>query len=313
VLGHDLEPNRFYNEVSQVAHELHKIGPKLVNLKIKNKAAILYSRQSDFGLSYMPFKDGNAYMEVLRQMHRAAFRQNIPVDFVLAENADFTGYSLLLVPPLYVASDALLEKISEFVKDGGHVIMSVKSGFTDENSVVRHIKAPGPLREACGFYYQEFSSINSVSLQNDPFKVGQEKNLSKNWIEFIIPETAKALAYYDDPFFGKYPAVTENKFGKGSLTYEGCLVTDEIQSKIISSKALETGLIDSENHLTYPIVMRSGINGQGKNIRYYLNYSDKEESVAYTFPKGTNLFTNALLKRGDNILLKPWDVVIVEE
>jgi beta-galactosidase len=39
VLGHDLEPNRFYNEVSQTAHELQKIGPKLVNLKIKNKVA----------------------------------------------------------------------------------------------------------------------------------------------------------------------------------------------------------------------------------------------------------------------------------
>jgi beta-galactosidase len=89
VLGHDLEPNRFYNEVSQVAHELKKIGPKLVNLNIKNRTAILFSRESELGISYMPFKDGDAYMEVLRQMHRAAFRQNIGVDFIMAENADF--------------------------------------------------------------------------------------------------------------------------------------------------------------------------------------------------------------------------------
>jgi beta-galactosidase len=116
---------------------LQKIGSKLVNLKIKNTVAILYSRDSEFGLGYMPLKDGNAYMEVLRQMHRAAFRQNIGVDFVLAENTDFTGYKLLLVPPLYIASDALLNKISAFVKSGGHVIMSVKSGFCDENSAVR--------------------------------------------------------------------------------------------------------------------------------------------------------------------------------
>jgi beta-galactosidase len=137
--------------------------------------------------------------------------------------------------------------------------------------------------------------------------------MAKNWIEFIIPETAKPLVYYDDPFFKKYPAVTENKFGKGSLIYEGCLVTDEIQSKIISDKALEEGLIEKENHLIYPIVVRSGINDQGKTIRYYLNYSDKEESVVYSFPKGTNLFTAAALKKGDILVLKPWDVVIVEE
>jgi beta-galactosidase len=126
--------------------------------------------------------------------------------------ADFTGYTLLLVPPLYVASDELLKKISDFVKYGGHIIMSVKSGLCDENSVVRHVKAPGPLRYAAGFYYQEFSVVKSLSLVNDPFKVGDEKNKAKDWVEFILPETAKPIANYNDPFFGKYPAIVENKF-----------------------------------------------------------------------------------------------------
>jgi len=82
VLGHDLEPNRFYKEASQIAHELQKIGPRLVNLKVNNKVAVLYSRESDFGLGYMPFKNGNAYLDVVRQMHRAAFRNNLGVDFI---------------------------------------------------------------------------------------------------------------------------------------------------------------------------------------------------------------------------------------
>jgi beta-galactosidase len=313
VLGHDLEPNRFYNEVSRTAHELQKIGPKLANLKIKNKTAILYSRDSEFGLGYMPFKDGNAYMQVLRQMHRAAFRQNIGVDFIMAENADFTGYTLLLVPPLYIASDALLNKISDFVKNGGHVIMSVKSGFCDENSVVRHVKAPGPLRNAAGFFYQEFSNIKSVALLDDPFKVGEENNKAKDWVEFIIPETAKPVANYNDTFFGKYPAIVENKFGKGSFIYEGCLVTDEIQSKIVSTKALETGLIDKDRQLSYPIVMKYGINDQGKTVRYYFNYSNEEQSFVYKYSKGTDLLTDRTLKNGDRIILKPWDILILEE
>ena len=313
VLGHDLEPNRFYNEVSRTAHELKKIGSKLVNLKIENKVAILYSRDSNFGLGYMPFKDGNTYEEILSQMYKAAFRQNIGIDFVLAENADFKGYKLLLVPPLYVANDSLLSKISEFVRNGGHVIMSVKSGFCDENSVVRHIKAPGPLRDAAGFYYQEFSNIKSMALIDDPFKVGSEKNKALSWIEFIIPESCKILARYNDSFFGKYPAVTENNFGKGTFTYEGCLLTDEIQSQIILNKALGIGLVEKDKLLTYPIVMKSGINDQGKTIRYYLNYSDKEQEVVYRFNKGIDLLTNKALKQGDNFSIEPWDLLIIEE
>jgi beta-galactosidase len=311
-LGHDLEPNRFYNEVSKTAHELQKIGPKLVNLQIKNKVAILYSRDSEFGLSYMPFKEGNAYMEVVRQMHRAAFRENIGVDFVLAENADFTGYSLLLVPPLYVACDDLLKKISDFVKNGGHVIMSVKSGFCDENSVVRHVKAPGPLRDACGFYYQEFSYIRSIPLKTNSYNVDSSKNLAKAWIDFIIPETAKTIASYNDPFFGKYPAIVENKFGKGSLIYEGSLLTDEIQSKVVRNKAIEIGLL-GEDHIVYPVVLKNGTNDQGNTIRYYLNYSSSEQEIIHNYNAGTDLISNEKISKGEMLILKPWDLKIVEE
>ena len=128
--------------------------------------------------------------------------------------------------------------------------MSVKSGFCDENSVVRHEKAPGPLREATGFYYQEFSSVSDMSLTNDPFKVGAEKNKVSNWVEFIIPEKAKTIASYDDPFFGQYPAITENKYGNGSLIYEGCLVNDEIQSAVIIKKADRKSTRLNSSHIT---------------------------------------------------------------
>ena len=152
-----------------------------------------------------------------------------------------------------------------------------------------------------------------MSLTNDPFKVGAEKNKVSNWVEFIIPEKAKALASYDDPFFGKFPAITENKFGKGSLIYEGCLVSDEIQSAIVIKKVQEIGLVSKENRFQYPVVNKSGTNDQGKTIHYYLNYSDKSVNVIYNFNSGTNLFAKKTINNGENINLNPWDVAIVEE
>ena len=53
--------------------------------------------------------------------------------------------------------------------------MAMKSGFSNEHSAVRAQLAPGPLREACGFYYQEFDNISETTLKNDPFKVQQQK------------------------------------------------------------------------------------------------------------------------------------------
>ena len=39
--------------------------------------------------------------------------------------------------------------------------------------------APGPLRDAAGFYYQEFSNLKSpLKLKGDPYGVGEENRVS---------------------------------------------------------------------------------------------------------------------------------------
>src|SRR3974390_911446 len=87
VLSHDLEPNRAYAEVSRTAHELEKIGPHIVGLKIKNDVAILWSRDSDNAISFiaftsdaaLPWAPGRAsadYVSLVRQMHNALYHLN---------------------------------------------------------------------------------------------------------------------------------------------------------------------------------------------------------------------------------------------
>ena len=143
------------------------------------------------------------YLTLEDQLHRALYRLGVGADFVFAEQPDFTGYDVLLVPPLYVASDALLEKISAFAKAGGHVLLTLKSGFTNEWNTVRWSRAPGPLREAAGLSYQEFSNLKqSLPLKGDPFAAGSD-NKASVWADMILPETAKPLAFYDHPFFGR--------------------------------------------------------------------------------------------------------------
>ena len=78
----------------------------------------------------------------LQQLYNALYKLNVGVDFVFPSTGDFSQYKLLIVPSLYVADDALLKRISDYVHSGGHVLMTFKSGFTNENSAVRWQKAP---------------------------------------------------------------------------------------------------------------------------------------------------------------------------
>ena len=70
--------------------------------------------------------------------------QNIETDIIPCDKTtDFSGYDMLVIPPLYVATDQLLLAIDEFVQSGGHVVMMHKSGYCNEHSAVRATLAPG--------------------------------------------------------------------------------------------------------------------------------------------------------------------------
>ena len=190
------------------------------------------------------------------------------------------------MPPLYVASDETLDRISKYVENGGQVVMAFKSGYTNEYSTVRWQRAPGPLRKAAGFSYQEFSTLAyPVSLKPDRYKLG-DRNQASTWAEFLLPETAETLATYDHPFFGKFPAITRNRYGKGSLTYEGTALTDELQKAVIRDVLDRAGLTGADQQAPAPVRIRHGRNAKGTPVHFYLNFSPAPQNVTYSYADG---------------------------
>ena len=322
VLSHDLEPNRAYAEMSRTGKELQKIGQRLVGLRIRNDVAILWSRDSLNALNDMPFAKqtqwGSAgnnadYGSEVRQIHRALYDLNVGTDFVFPDTADLSAYKVLIVPSLYIADDALLQRIAEFVRKGGHVVMGFKSGFANENAAVRWTMAPGPLRQVLGFHYQEFSNLaQPLALKGDPFQAGDD-NKVRHWAEFLQLDTAKALAWYDHPFFGRWPAITANQYGAGKAVYEGTYLSDKLQKAVLQSVLQEKGLIGPDQQLPSHIQARTGVNRFGKTIRYYFNYSGNPATFTYRHKAGTDLLTSRAVKGDETVTLAPWDLVIVEE
>ena len=324
VLSHDLEPNRAYAEVSRTAHELTKIGQHLVNLKIHNDVAILYSVDSANALDFMPFGLAPAeqwhmgpvqadYKTLVDQLHRTLYNANVGTDFIFPEGADFSKYKLIVIPPLYIADDALLQKISDYVKGGGHVLMCFKSGFANENSAVRWVRAPGPLREAAGFSYQEFSNLEKpLALKGDGFSPSAT-NQAMYWAEFLQLEHAKPLATYDHPFFGQWPAITRNQFGKGTLTYEGTFLSNDLQQHVVLDTLKDAGISPIANELPPSVHEKSGVNSFGKTLHYFLNYSSAPQSFVYNERSGTDLITGLAAHPSQTLSLAPWDLTIVEE
>jgi beta-galactosidase len=312
ILSHDLEPNRIYAEMTGIAGELKRVGPQLVNLKKDNKVAILFSADSANAIGYMPFSDRVNYQSIVQQMWAALYDLNVEPDFVQAGEPALSRYKLVLVPPLYSASDTVLRQIGDYVKSGGHVVMAFKSGFTNQFSTVRDVMAPGPLRDVAGFHYQEFSNLaEPVRLTPDVFGAGAE-NKASVWVDLLMPDTAEVVASLEESNW-HFPAITRNRYGSGTLTYEATVVTDVLQREIVRDAVSRAGLASVDQKLPPAVRVRHGRNSQGKVLHYYFNFSGQEECLAYPYARGLDLLTDRAVEKGANVTLRPWGVVVLLE
>jgi beta-galactosidase len=315
LLSHDFEPNPTFNEAKTIGKDLEKIGDHLVNLKKKNKAAILFSNEALTAFETFGFGWGNPvkYNDILRSYYDALYKMNVGVDFVDPTSNNLEDYSLLIVPLLYAAPDSLLLRLNKYVKNGGHIIYTYKSGFTDQNVKVRTSIQPAIINEACGIGYSQFTIPNNVSIKGDLVNDSIENKKVNTWMELITPTTAKVLAYYDHPVWGKYAAITENKYGKGLATYIGCIISNQITEKILIDAVQKASIAGPDQQISFPLITKSGVNQKGKTLHYYFNYSGEPKSFEYPYPTATDLLKNKKVLTKEKIALPAWGVLIVEE
>jgi beta-galactosidase len=339
LLSHDFEPNPTYLEAQTIGKDFNRLSDKLVNLKKTNEVAILFSNEALTAFNAFSFGWGakENYNDILRPYYDALYRMNVGTDFIDPQSDFGLGmsdvgdaspkseirnpklkYKLIVVPALYAASDVLLKKLNDYVKAGGHVVYTFKSGFSDENVKVRSTVQPGVINEACGISYSQFTTPVNVSLKDDPYKVGAADNKVHTFVELITPTTAKVLAYYDHPVWGKYAAITQNTYGKGVATYIGCMTTAQLTENILREAMIKANIWDGLDHVEhaihFPLITKSGVNQHGKKVHYYFNYSAKPSTdVPYLHPNGQELLSNTPVLRNNRMTLEAWGVKIVEE
>jgi beta-galactosidase len=314
LLSHDFEPNPIYDEAKTIGADFARLSPHLINLKKTNQTAVLASNESLTALEWFKLPGSNKnYNDVVRLMYEQLYAMNIGCDVIFPASDDLDRYRLLIVPALYAAPDSLLERLNAFVSNGGHIVYSFKSGFADQHLKVRSLTQPGIISAACGIAYSMFAEPKRVGLKDDPFHVGEANNTISTWMELITPTTAEALAYYDHPEWGRYAAITRNRYGKGTATYVGCMPSPAIMRQVLQQAVKEAGLWSADQDLSFPLVTKSGTNQHGKAVHYYFNYAPQPSSIDYPYADGRELLSDRPVRSGQALPIDAWGVMIVME
>ncbi|HST85043.1 MAG TPA: beta-galactosidase [Kineosporiaceae bacterium] len=230
---------KVWREVVELGGVLARVS-EAAGTRTQAETAILFDWQAGWALNQGSHPTSLVeYADHPVAIHRALWRLGITVDGV-RPGADLSGYRLVVVPTLYLADDACVARLRDFVEAGGQLVITFCSGLVDENDHIRLGGYPGAFRELLGLRSEEIFPLPadcSVHLAS--------RDLAQNgtwtgslWTELTHLDGAEAIARYLDGPVAGHPAITRNAVGAGAAWYVGTALDDAALTALLNRVAV---------------------------------------------------------------------------
>jgi beta-galactosidase len=209
--------SRTFREVASLGAELADTG-SLVDSRSDNDVALVLDWDSWWALELDTHPASLTQIDALLAHYAPLFKANVGCD-VVHPDSDLSGYRLVVVPNLYLTRADTGRRLTEYVRRGGHLLVSFFSGIVDGSDQVHLGGYPGPLREVLGVRVEEFWPLadgGSVGVS-----VLGSTGRGSLWSEEISAEGAEVLGRFTDGGLAGRPVLTRHAFGDGVAWYLG--------------------------------------------------------------------------------------------
>lgn len=275
ILDQDSYRNSRYVTAAKTGKELAELTSLLHGSKVMSPVAMLLSPDSRWALQIQPGVEDFQYDRQFHDYYDAFRRAGVGVD-VAFPPADLSRYRLVVAPALYVSDSALAERLHSFVNQGGTLILTFRSGVKDEHNVVTNMTLPGPFADLAGAAIHEFDPL--VNEDQETVGPGGLQFPASTWADILEPSTAQVVARYGKGYYAGKAAVTENRYGKGSVYYIGM----ESKSPLFYDRLVALALTKSGVPLNARIpegVEVAVREKAGGHILFVLNYTSTQQTV----------------------------------
>ncbi|MFH8486903.1 beta-galactosidase [Streptomyces longisporoflavus] len=260
MLPHAGTESRVWREVTELGCDVSKLSP-LKGTRTVADVAVLWDWHSWWAqnLQWRPSEDHDA-RERADTFYEALYDRHLTVDFAHPE-ADLSAYPLVVVPALYLATEAAARNLKHYVAQGGTLLVSYFSGIVDEHDAVHPGPCPGALRDVLGLTVEEFSPL----LDGESVRItgpGGAELTGDVWTEFVVPRGAETVWTYADGLTAGRPAVTRHRLGDGTAWYVSTRLTARDLDPLLAAACADAGVAERpELPRDVEVVTRQGESG----------------------------------------------------
>ncbi|MBQ8088535.1 MAG: beta-galactosidase [Clostridia bacterium] len=279
--GH--EHTRTFRDVSAVGDALQKL-PSVLGAMPNAKAALIFDTENRWALDDCqgPRRE-KRLLETALMHYEALKRQGIDVD-VIDETCDFSAYSLICAPMLYMLRPGVAERLTQFVKRGGTLVCSQFTGRVDEDDLCFLGGFPGPLREALGLWIEETDALYDG--ETNAILTNGNSYACDTMCDLIHAENAEVLGTYAEDFYAGTPALTRNRLGAGSAYYIASRPEQRFLNAFYARLTDEAGVPRLIHTLPEGVQVASRTNGDTTTL-FVMNFGNAPAVV--TLPAGRDL------------------------
>ena len=239
--------SRVWREVVSLGAELRRLAP-VAGRPVPAQAALLFDWENWWALEFDSHPSSCLRLtELLGELYRPLLQAGVNADFAHPQS-DLSGYRLILVPALYLVSDAGAENVRRFVADGGTALITFFSGIVDPQDRVRLGGYPAPWRDLLGLRIEELAPLPSgavVSLEDTVHLEDTDAvtpGTGRLWQDVIELRGADPLLTFGEGHLGGQAAVTRHAHGRGTAFYLGTLPDRATLSGLVGQACQDAGI-----------------------------------------------------------------------
>lgn len=234
ILDHDGVPRRRYYEIQKTGAELLKLEEYIKDSENKYDALIVKSYDNSWAHDIKCHTAKYNYENHLYAFYKANADLNI---CTAVSDSGFDRYKVVYMPAYNVAEERGLDAVKAYVKNGGTLVLTFRSGTRDEYNNMRPSAVPGVFAELAGIEVTEFDALRrAVAVE------GEVSGSASLWCDIIEPKTAEVISRYAGEYYKDKAAVTVNNYGRGKVYYVGCDLDSGAMLKLVELISQNAGI-----------------------------------------------------------------------
>jgi len=239
MLPHAGTDSRVWREVTGLGADLGRLAP-VAGSRVQAEVAMLLDWESWWALEADSHPSHLRLTELLLEFYRPLFEAGVNTDFAHPES-DLLGYRLVLVPALYLVSEAGADNVRQFTSSGGTTAISFFSGIVDPEDRIRLGGYPAPWRELLGLRVQDLAPLPEGAVVRLDGAAGPG-SAGRLWQDVIDLRGADPLLRYAEGHLAGQAAVTRHPYGRGVAFYLGTLPDRETLRGLVRQACESAGV-----------------------------------------------------------------------